>query len=101
MTAAVYVGRHRKPDPEETIQIPPVVWSQEEPQDLQPVAWPTEDDMTHGQFVGELSVPKPAGLVHRFLRRLALVRWSGTRVTAAASSGVTLAGSGALWLVIR
>ena len=77
MTAAVYVGRHRKPDPEDTVQIPPV---------QEPPAWPTEEDLT---------------VWRRFVRRLRLVRWSGTRVTAVVSSGMVLGSSGAMWLVTQ
>ncbi|MFI6302124.1 hypothetical protein ACIBCH_09650 [Amycolatopsis thailandensis] len=44
---------------------------------------------------------QPAGLVRRLVRRLGLVRWSGTRVTAVVSSSVLFVGSGALWLVNR
>ncbi|MGW4128014.1 hypothetical protein [Amycolatopsis japonica] len=89
-----YVGKHRAVDPDETIEIPVVrVWPSVEPETGDVVAmWP--------RIVPE---PKPAGLVRRFVRRFKAVRWSGTRVAAAVSSGMVLGATGAaaLWQVIR
>lgn len=48
----------------------------------------------------EFAAVKP-GVFRRFMRRLALVRWSGTRVTFGAASAVVFVVSGALWTVIR
>lgn len=91
---AVYVGKHRAVDPDETIEIPMVrVWPSVEPETGDAVVmWPP--------IVAE---PKPAGLVRRFVRRLKAVRWSGTRVTFAVASSTVFGavGAGALWQVIR
>ena len=88
--AVEYVGRHRLRDPDETEILPPI-------------EWPTEEDLTEGEFSGELPAIEPASRMRRLVRRLKAVRWSGTRVTAAVSSGLVLVGTGAgaLWQVIQ